>query len=133
MVLKFELFSCTNNNISMYLSKVHHNQLQNFIEARLKKQQEESKKDSQWLSQQEDKIKKRLSVVSLNDVANENVIAGKPPIAEKPSQPKIISDATSLRPSSLQELDKNVESKIDRKNDSIYCCTTNVMFKGLAH
>lgn len=107
--------------------KVHHNQdLHNFIEARLRKQQEDSEKDSQWLQQQEENIKKRLSVASMNDIGTESLITGKPPIAEKPSQQSSkTTNETSSIVSSSQGLDK--KDGIDRKNDPVYLCTTSVV------
>lgn len=42
-------------------------QTKHFIEAKLRKQKEESEMDSKWLQQQEDNIKKRLSINSAAD------------------------------------------------------------------
>lgn len=104
---------------------MHQNQdLHNFIGARLKKQQEDSEKDSQWLIQQEDSIKKRLSVASLNGIGNDCNVVGKPPIAEKPVQPSIRNTNPS---SSLQGTEKPAEINIERKNDPVYICVTAVV------
>lgn len=101
--------------------------MRNFIGARLKKQQEESEKDSQWLFQQEDNIKKRLSVASLNGVSNENSIVGKPPIAEKPSQLSIRNTTDPSSSSSCQDIEKKDNTNIERKNDPVYICVTAVV------
>lgn len=122
------------NKILFHLQQIHQNQeLHNFIEARLRKQQEESEKDSKWLQQQEDHIKKRLSIASLNDVpveSNGQHVAGKPPIAEKAQlSPRMITDQTpsTSSASSPQGTEKKAELKINRKNDPVYLCTTNVV------
>ncbi|CRK93832.1 CLUMA_CG007359, isoform A [Clunio marinus] len=120
--------------------QVHQNQeLHNFIEARLRKQQEESEKDSRWLQQQEDNIKKRLSIASLNDVIVDSSgqqiasVTVKPPIAEKPPlSPRVLSESIAPIPStssssSPQGSEKKTEAKADRKNDPVYLCTTNVV------
>jgi focal adhesion kinase 1 len=103
----------------------------------MRKQQEESEKDSRWLQQQEENIKKRLSIASLNDVPamdsngqQQQHVVGKPPIAEKaPLSPRMLHEpsASSSSASSPQGSDKKVESKIDRTNDPVYKCTTNVV------
>lgn len=115
-------------------NQVHQNQeLHNFIEARLRKQQEESEKDSRWLQQQEDNIKKRLSIASLNEFpveSNGTHVSGKPPIAEKPPlSPRLLQDqaSTSSAATSPQGTEKQTDSKLDRKNDPVYLCTTNVV------
>lgn len=114
--------------------QAHQNQdLHNFIEARLRKQQEDSEKDSRWLQQQEDNIKKRLSIASLNDVTvetNGQQVVGKPPIAEKaPLSPRIVPEQgpSSSLASSPQSTEKKTDVKPDRKNDPVYLCTTNVV------
>lgn len=111
----------------------HQNQeLHNFIEARLRKQQEDSEKDSRWLQQQEDNIKKRLSIASLSELSvesNGSHPIGKPPIAEKaPLSPRLqLDQASSSSATSPQGTEKKADAKIDRKNDSVYLCTTNVV------
>jgi hypothetical protein len=89
------------------------------MEAKLRKQQEESQNDSKWLQQQENNIKKRLSVSSLNELPNENCVMGKPPIAEKP---------TTLRNDHIPvaKVEKKVDPE-DRKNDPVYKAVTNVV------
>jgi focal adhesion kinase 1 len=132
------LISNLNSIFSFSRQQVHQNQeLHNFIEARLRKQQEDSEKDARWLMQQENNIKKRLSLASLNDpqlsieTNGTQHVVGKPPIAEKPQlSPRILQDqlaSSSSSASSPQGSDKKVESKIDRKNDPVYLCTTNVV------
>jgi focal adhesion kinase 1 len=79
----------------------------------------------------EQNIKKRLSVASLNDTVGESTF-GKPPIAEKPSQlsPRILNDPAPLSAasSSLIGIEKKVEATIiDRGEDQVYLCTTNVV------
>lgn len=100
----------------------------------MRKQQEDSEKDSRWLQQQEDNIKKRLSIASLNELTIESngthQIAGKPPIAEKPQvSPRIPADfpSASGSASSPHGTLKKADAKIDRKNDPVYLCTTNVV------
>lgn len=99
----------------------------------MRRQQEDSEKDSRWLQQQEDNIKKRLSIASLTDVKVEplnggaNHVAGKPPVAERtPISPRIPVDqqSSSSNASSPQPLN---DKKIDRANDPVYKCTTNVV------
>lgn len=102
----------------------------------MKKQQEESESDAKWLRQQEDNIMKRLSISSLTESSNDSINASVPP--PKPSA----SDRTPLSPKmSLQQISpqasclaspqdtiKNTEPKLlDRQNDPIYKCTTNVV------
>jgi focal adhesion kinase 1 len=121
----------------VFLLQLHQNQeLHNFIEARLRKQQEDSEKDSRWLQQQEDNIKKRLSLASLNDqllieANGTQHVVGKPPIAEKaPVSPRLLQDqgpSSSSSASSPQGSEKKLDGKIDRKNDPVYLCTTNVV------
>lgn len=86
--------------------------------------------------QQEDNIKKRLSLASLNDqllieANGTQFVAGKPPIAEKaPISPRLIQDqvpSSSSSASSPQGSEKRIGGKADRKNDPIYQCTTNVV------
>jgi focal adhesion kinase 1 len=119
-------------------SQHHHvnKDLQNFIETRMKKQQEESESDAKWLRQQEDNIKKRLSISSLTETSIDSINASVPP--PKPStsdrtplSPKLsvqqISPVTSCL-TSPQDTLQNAEPKIlDRQNDPIYKCTTNVV------
>lgn len=120
----------------VFLPQNHHqqpsNELQAFLDARLRRQQEESEKDSRWLLQQEDNIKKRLSIASLTDVKIEqtnggsNHVTGKPPVAERtPLSPRLPADqhSSSSNASSPQPNDK----KVDRINDPVYKCTTNVV------
>lgn len=125
-------------------SQQHHpNQdLHNFIEARLRRQQEESEKDAKWLRQQEDNIKKRLSISSISEIVvdttmNQNVV-GKPPIAatdnRAPLSPKINQASSSSSPSnsvvtSPQDgsMKKTESMVLDRQNDHIYKCTTDVV------
>jgi focal adhesion kinase 1 len=125
------------------LSQNHHQQqqaptseLQAFLDARLRRQQEESEKDSRWLHQQEENIKKRLSIASLNDLQIEqntnggtnHVITGKPPVAEKvPLSPRVPNNEPTPSSSSPQLIEKKIDLKIDRANDPIYKCTTNVV------
>ena len=102
----------------------------------MKKQQEESESDAKWLRQQEDNIMKRLSISSLTESSNDSINTSAPP--PKPST----SDRTPLSPKmSLQQISpqasclaspqdtiKNTEPKLlDRQNDPIYKCTTNVV------
>lgn len=49
---------------------------QSLIEAKLRKQQEESKMDSQWLQQEEMNLKKRLSLVTNNANLDTNEVSG---------------------------------------------------------
>lgn len=84
--------------------------------------------------QQEDNIKKRLSIASLNDIpveSNGQHVVGKPPVAEKaPLSPRLVQDqspASSSSANSPQGTEKKAETKPDRKNDPIYLCTTNVV------
>jgi focal adhesion kinase 1 len=49
-------------------------QTKHFIEAKIRKQKEESEIDSKWLQQQEDNIKKRLSINSMSDCNEIEVI-----------------------------------------------------------
>ena len=100
----------------------------------MRKQQEDSEKDSRWLQQQEDNIKKRLSIASINemtvDTNGTNNVAGKPPIAEKaPLSPRMTNEhpSTSSLATSPQTTEKKIEAMVDRKNDQIYLCTTNVV------
>lgn len=122
---------------------MHHpnKDLQNFIESRMKKQlQEESENDAKWLRQQEDNIKKRLSISSLNETQmdNGNNVS---PLNNPPTQPST-SDRTPLSPKmTLQQTSPNVSSLtspqeavkipepkvLERQNDPIYKCTTNVV------
>lgn len=125
-------FFLETNFLTYSKQQTHPNQeLHNFIEARLRKQQEESEKDSRWLQQQEDNIKKRLSISSLNDPVLET--NGKPPIAEKPPlSPRPTFDqqargSTSSLAISPSTTEKKIEAMVDRKNDRIYLCTTNVV------
>lgn len=121
------------NLTKLSTSQGHQNQeLHNFIEARLRKQQEDSEKDSRWLQQQEDNIKKRLSIASLSELSvesNGTHVVGKPPIAEKaPLSPRLSQDqASSSSATSPQGTEKKADVKVDRKNDPVYLCTTNVV------
>jgi len=133
----FACFSFASTFISLIFviithQQVHQNQeLHNYIEARMRKQQEDSEKDSKWLQQQEDNIKKRLSIVSmteLQEVSNgAHGVVGKPPTGEKaPLSPKLSLDKAS--PSALTSPQAaGAEKKIDRKSDPVYICTTNVV------
>jgi focal adhesion kinase 1 len=119
----------------------HPNQeLHRFIEARMKKQQEDSEKDSMWLREQEESIKKRLSISSINDsllllqmeAANgtqTEVNSSQPYNA--PMSPKLDQrlPSTSSLISSPQEgaIKTELKNNIDRLNDPIYKCTTNVV------
>lgn len=125
----------------------HPNQeLHKFIEARMKKQQEESEKDAKWLREQEENIKKRLSISSLNDLQlnGGQVVAGKPPTQatttitneRAPLSPKMNLDQSNQQPStssitSPQDLQqqsiKKTAEPIDRQNDPIYKHTTDVV------
>lgn len=123
----------------------HPNQeLHKFIEARMKKQQEDSEKDAKWLWEQEENIKKRLSISSLNDLQltkgdsnGSQIVAGKPPQPANeraPLSPKLNLDQTQPSTSSSssitspQEGIKKTDPKsIDRQNDPIYKHTTNVV------
>jgi focal adhesion kinase 1 len=123
------------------VSQNHHqqapsNELQVFLDARLRRQQqEESEKDSRWLHQQEENIKKRLSIASLNDIQIEqntnggtnHVVTGKPPVADKvPLSPRVPNEPMPSSSSPLL-IEKKIDLKIDRANDPIYKCTTNVV------
>ena len=103
----------------------------------MKKQQEESESDAKWLRQQEDNIKKRLSISSLTEASIESINSTSAPLS-KPST----SDRTPLSPkmsvqqispqascvTSPQDTMKNIEPKVlDRQNDPIYKCTTDVV------
>jgi focal adhesion kinase 1 len=117
----------------------HPNQdLHNFIEARLRRQKEDSEKDTKWLREQEENIKKRLSISSLEnstpsmDTNGTQSLVTKPPqpsterapLSPKMSQPS--SSSSTL--TSPQESVKMMEPKpIDRATDPIYKCTTNVV------
>jgi focal adhesion kinase 1 len=102
-----------------------------------KQQQEESEKDAKWLKQQEDNIKKRLSISSINELPVEgggtnNVAAGMQPMADAvaPLSPKMAnqSPSTSSVTSPQESVFRQVEAKmLDRQNDPIYKCTTNVV------
>lgn len=102
----------------------------------MKKQQEESESDAKWLRQQEDNIKKRLSISSLNETAidsiNTSVPPPKPSTSDRtPLSPKLNVQQISPVPSNLtspQDTMKSTEPKVlDRQNDPIYKCTTNVV------
>lgn len=101
----------------------------------MRKQQEDSEKDSRWLQQQEDNIKKRLSIASLNELPVESngtsLVLSKPPISEKPPlSPRLPVDSipsSSSSASSPQGTEKKADGKVDRKNDPVYLCTTNVV------
>lgn len=99
----------------------------------MRKQQEDSEKDSRWLQQQEDNIKKRLSIASLNELpveSNGSHVVGKPPIGEKaPLSPRLIQEqpSTSSAATSPQGTERKADAKVDRKNDPVYLCTTNVV------
>lgn len=93
----------------------------------MRKQQEDSEKDSRWLQQQEDNIKKRLSIASLNELPVESNgtshVIGKPPISEKPPlSPRLLVDPVPSSSSSSSS-----DGRVDRKNDPVYLCTTNVV------
>jgi focal adhesion kinase 1 len=68
---------------------------------------------------QEENIKKRLSVASLNDAVNENKV--KPLISEKPFQTAVPRTVDPL------SLSAPKPEAIDRKHDPVYLCTTNVV------
>lgn len=114
----------------------HPNQdLHNFIEARLRKQKEESDKDTKWLKEQEDSIKKRLSISSLENTIPNLDTNGTQPVVTKPPQPtnekaplspKMSQTSSSSAITSPQEGVK-MAGGIDRSNDQIYKCTTNVV------
>jgi focal adhesion kinase 1 len=117
-----------------YHSQHHPNQdLHNFIEARLRKQQEESEKDAKWLRQQEDNIKKRLSISSINDLPPSDVASSSssPAAATQFMNDTAPIDQSSPPTSVLtspQDLGKQLEPKVlDRQNDPIYKSTTNVV------
>lgn len=62
--------------------------------------------------------------------SNGSHVAGKPPINEKPQlSPKLPHDepGPSSSLSSPQGTEKKSDLKVDRKNDPIYLCTTNVV------
>lgn len=62
--------------------------------------------------------------------SNQSHVAGKPPLSEKPlASPKLLHDEPGPAPSlnSPQETDKKTDLKVDRKNDPVYLCTTNVV------
>lgn len=115
--------------------------LQNFIETRMKKQQEESESDAKWLRQQEDNIKKRLSLSSLNDMPAESMTNPQPkiipPVAapsdRTPLSPKMSMPLQQISPisssiNSPQDTLKSSEPKVlERQNDPIYKSTTNVV------
>lgn len=116
----------------------HPNQdLHNFIEARLRKQKEDSEKDTKWLREQEENIKKRLSISSLENSAQPMDTNGTQPLVTKPPQPiteraplspKMSQASSSSTLTSPQESVKLVDPKpIDRATDPIYKCTTNVV------
>lgn len=126
----------------------HPNQdLHNFIEARLRKQQqEESEKDAKWLRQQEDNIKKRLSISSINELPvdgannNYNLSGGQPKTDNTtPLSPKMVmqqpstSSSSSPNASALTSPQDTLRQQLteprvlDRQNDPIYKCTTNVV------
>ncbi|CAO1301357.1 unnamed protein product [Diamesa serratosioi] len=131
-------------NASAYTTPAsnHQNQeLHNFIEARLRKQQADSEIDSKWLQQQEDNIKKRLSIISVNE-ANGNdgsqlvnklpselyspVSVTKPQqLSPQPAGSDQGSSSASSTPTNNDS--KNPDGKLDRKNDQVYVCTTNVV------
>jgi focal adhesion kinase 1 len=93
-----------------------------------KQQQEDNEKDAKWLRQQEDNIKKRLSISSIGELenlqTNQNVSA-KPPT---PSSPKVMqsSPSTSTITSPHDHFMQQPQT-LDRQNDPIYKCTTNVV------
>lgn len=116
----------------------HPNQdLHNFIEARLRKQKEDSEKDTKWLREQEDSIKKRLSISSLENSALAMDLNGSQPLVTKPPQPsndkapsspKMSQASSSSTITSPQESANMAEPKlIDRTTDPVYKCTTNVV------
>lgn len=117
----------------------HPNQdLHNFIEARLRKQKEDSEKDTKWLREQEDNIKKRLSISSIENVMQGMETNGTQPLVAKPPQPtneraplspKLSQPSSSSSAvTSPQESVKMAEAKpIDRSTDPVYKCTTNVV------
>lgn len=112
-----------------YKQVLQNQELHNFIEARIRKQQEDSEKDSRWLQQQEDNIKKRLSINELPIDSNGTHVAGKPSLAEKaPLSPRLTEQtSTSSAATSPQETDIKSDAKLDRTNDPVYLCTTNVV------
>jgi focal adhesion kinase 1 len=124
----------------------HPNQeLHKFIEARMKKQQqEESEKDSMWLREQEESIKKRLSISSINEslllmqteAANgTQTVVNKPPPSQPnnnaPMSPKLDQRQPSTSSAITSPQDGAIKTEppkpIDRLNDPIYKCTTNVV------
>lgn len=60
---------------------------------------------------------------------NGQSVVGKPPIAEKaPLSPRLVPEqGPSSLASSPQSTEKKIDAKLDRKNDPIYLCTTNVV------
>lgn len=109
----------------------------------MKKQlQEESESDHKWLRQQEDNIKKRLSISSLNETPVDNNGINNLPVSNPTVTPPQTMDRTPLSPKmSLQQISplassvtspqdgaKSAEPKVlERQNDPIYKCTTKVV------
>lgn len=122
-------------NPSAYTTPASHHpnqDLHNFIEARLRKQQEESEKDAKWLKQQEENIKKRLSISSVNELSSENVNAPiqqqQQPMLETATAGQHSPKTTNTPPStSTVTSPQDAAKPIDRQNDPIYKCTTNVV------
>jgi focal adhesion kinase 1 len=109
----------------------------------MRKQQEDSEKDSKWLRQQEENIKKRLSISSLTEISVEGIqnpikpiTNDKGPLSPK-MNPELQSNSASTSSSSssaaaaaailTNSVTSPQKSKVDRQRDPIYKCTTNVV------
>ncbi|XP_063217421.1 focal adhesion kinase 1 isoform X2 [Bacillus rossius redtenbacheri] len=116
------------------------------LEQRLRQQQRESEEDSRWLAEEETNLKKRLSVAtSLSDRSDADSTDGtgsslprtppsSPPATLREGQSLDERSSTLLSNGSAEErvivvkkMEPTPTADLDRTNDKVYDCTTNVV------
>ncbi|XP_059485924.1 focal adhesion kinase 1 isoform X2 [Neocloeon triangulifer] len=116
------------------------------LEARLRRQQKESEEDSKWLQEEENNLKKRISIAtSLSDRSDTDSAAeascsplnslghSKSPQSgthsrslDRSSTP-ISNGSTEERAIVIKKLENNPTADLDRSTDKVYECTTQVV------
>ncbi|EEB19123.1 protein tyrosine kinase 2 beta, putative [Pediculus humanus corporis] len=93
---------------------------QELLERRLREQQKQSEEDSKWLMEKESNLKKRLSISTSSSDAFSGSPSHQNNVDQKPVQEK-------ERPIIVKKMDPAPTADLDRTNDQVYDCTTNVV------
>lgn len=96
------------------------------IEQRIKQQQKQSEEDGKWLAEEENNLKKRLSIIGPESEEAAGVSIDSASRGPSPDHSEH-STASIDRPIVVKKMEPTPTADLDRSNDNVYECTTAVV------